>query len=55
MHNDLRNMSFPIFRLEESPGWRRINEARLFDHPYIQVDRVDYRPPNHDKEVSWII
>jgi len=50
-----RIMSFPIFRLEDSPGWKRKREERLFDHRYIQVDEVDYETPTQDQEVTWIV
>ncbi len=48
-------MSFPVYRLEESPGWRRLREQRLFDHRYIQVEEVDYNTPNHEKTITWVV
>ena len=48
-------MELNPFRLEDSPGWRRVRENRLFDHPYIQIDEIEYETPNREEPVSWTI
>lgn len=43
------------FRLDDSPGWERVQERRIFEHPYIGLEQVTYRSPNQPEPVTWIV
>jgi 8-oxo-dGTP pyrophosphatase MutT (NUDIX family) len=48
-------MNLQPFRLEESPGWERVEEHRIFDHPYIGLEQVTYRTPYRPEPVTWVV
>lgn len=43
------------FLLDDSPGWERVEEHRIFDHPYIGLDQVTYRTPHREGPVTWVV
>lgn len=48
-------MSLDLFRLDDSPGWERLREQRIFEHPYIGLEQVTYRTPNRSEPVTWVV
>lgn len=43
------------FRLDDSPGWERVEELCIFAHPYIGLDQVTYRTPHRPDPVTWVV
>ena len=48
-------MKVQPFRLDESPGWERVEERRIFEHPYIGLEQVTYRTPHRLEPVTWVV
>ena len=48
--------SFPLFHQESREGWERVSHERVFDHPHVSVDAVEFLTPNRrDKPVPWTV
>jgi len=43
------------FRVDDSPGWKRVEVASIFDHPYIGLEEVTYETPNRETPVTWVV
>lgn len=47
---------FPLFRVEDRDGWKRMGSSRLFDNPHIAVDKVETLTPHRtETPVPWLV
>lgn len=54
--NSLLTAPIELFQIQDGDGWTKTGTERLFDHPYIQIERTHYRTPGRpDRDVPWII
>lgn len=47
---------FPLFQVANQDGWQRVSTTRLFDHPHVSVDRVEFLTPHRQETpVPWMV